>query len=355
MPTRSSGRPPGPSCCPATAGCSTGGAPTPFSCIGGARAIGQIAQHLLDAGDSRAGAWAERAGEDAYAASMYAEAATWFERAMDRCPAAASPTIRLRRAEALSRCGRTEEAEMELLDIARIARRAGDGELLARAALGVGAIGGGFEVRMLDPAQQALLAEAVEQLGAVDSALLAILMARLSIACSLDADHGERTALAERALAMARRVGEDAAIGVALGAWCDAHAGPADIDARAAASAEMLVAAQRDGDGELELLARRLALVAAFEAGDLTLVRRHADRVLVLADRLRLPQFTWYARLVEGTLAHLAGDLEAAGALAGESAALGRLAGSANAHMLAEGALIPAVGRDRAIPAGSTC
>ena len=209
------------------------------------RAVGQIARHLLDAGDSDAGTWAERAGEDAYAVSMYAESAAWFERAIERCPDGAAAPIRLRRAEALSRCGRTEEAEMEFLAVARIARAAGDGEQLARAALGVGAIGGGFEVRMLDPAQQALLAEAVDQLGDTDSALLSILMARLSIARSLDADHDERADLADRALTMARRVGDDTAIGVALGAWCDAHAGPADIDTRAAASAEMLVAARR--------------------------------------------------------------------------------------------------------------
>lgn len=316
----------------------------------GEGAVGQIAQHLLAAGDPSAGAWAERAGEAAYAASMYADAARWFARAIDRGPAGGATTLRLRRAEALSRCGRTEEAEAELLEIAALARRTGDGGLLARAALGVGSIGGGFEVRQLDPAQQALLIEAIERLGDTDSALLATLTARLSIACSLDADHEQRVDLAERALAMARRTGDDAAIGAALGAWCDAHAGPADVDARAAAAAEMLVAARRVDDAELELLALRLAFVAALEAGDVGRARRHAAAFAALADRLRLPQFTWYARLVEGTLAHLAGDLEAAAALSDRSSELGRLAGSANARMLADGALRPAVERDRGDP-----
>lgn len=316
----------------------------------GERAVGQIARHLLAAGDPDAGRWAERAGEAAYSASMYAESAAWFERAIDCCRAAPAAPLRLRRAEALSRCGRVGEAEAEFLAVARIARDDRRNDLLARAALGVGSIGGGFEVRQLDPSQQALLAEAIERLGDSESPLLAILLARLSIARSLDATHDERADLAERALEMARRTGDDAAIGVTLGAWCDAHAGPADIDARAVASAEMLVVAQRSADTEVELLARRLALVAALEAGDLGLVRRHAAAFADLADRLRLPQFMWYARLIEGMLAHLAGDLERAAALAAESAELGRRAHSANAHMLADGALAPAVDRDRGDP-----
>ncbi len=317
----------------------------------GEHAAGQIALHLSATGDPQAAVWAERAGEAAYAASMYAEAAAWFERALDPCPADTVAYRRLRRAEALSRCGRADEAEAELLDIARIARRTGDAELLGRAALGVGSLSGGFEVRQLDPAQQALLAEAIEALSdSLHDALAAQLMARLSVARSLEGDHDQRAALAERALTIARDSGDDAAIGAALGAWCDAHAGPDSVDARAIAAAEMLVAAHRCGDVELELLARRLALVAALEAGDVGLVRRNADAFETLADRLRLPQFTWYGRLVAGMLAHLEGDLDRAAELAAEAAALGRQAGSRNAQMLADGALAPAVDRERGDP-----
>jgi tetratricopeptide (TPR) repeat protein len=316
----------------------------------GERAVGQVARHLADAGDPEAPAWAARAGEAAYAASMYAEAAAWFERALDLAAAETAAPLRLRRAEALSRCGRPDEAEAELLDVARAARADSDWRLLGRAALGIGSLGGGFEVRQLDPGQQALLAEAIESLGDEDSALLVLLLARLSIARSLDGDHDDRAALADRALAIARRVGDDAAIGAALGAWCDANAGPADIDSRAMAAAEMLVSAQRCGDAELELLARRLALVAALEAGEIGFVTRHAAAFGRLADRLRLPQFTWYARLVEGMLAHLRGNLERAAELADAASQLGRQAGSANARMLADGALGPAVARDRGEP-----
>ena len=47
----------------------------------------------------------------------------------------------------------------------------GDATLLARAALGIGTLGGSFEVRMLDATQVALLEEASGRLGDRPSAL----------------------------------------------------------------------------------------------------------------------------------------------------------------------------------------
>ena len=236
--------------------------------------------------------------------------------------------------------------------MARLGRTTGDAQLLGRAALGIGSIGGGFEVRLLDAPQQALLAEAIDALGGGgdggdgDSALRSLLMARRSVAISLDAGHDERAALADEAVAMARRVGDDVALGYALGAWCDAHAGPADIDRRAVAATEMIVVATRAGDAELELLARRFAMVAALEAGEIGAVRRQVDAFAALADRIRMPEFCWYARLMEAMLAHVAGDLVEAERLVQEASELGRLAHSENARMLADGALGPIIGRD---------
>lgn len=310
---------------------------------------GQIARHLMLAGDPEASAWAVRAGESAFAASMYTESAQWFTRALEHS-SGRTPDVRLRRAEALARCGQPEEAEAEFMEIATLARQSGDAQLLARAALGVGAIAGGFEVRQLDPVQQGLLVEAIDRLTGDDSHLLAALTARLSVAMSLDGDHAERSRLADEAIAMARRVGDGATIGAALGAWCDAHAGPGDVDGRRAAATEMLLIARRLGDAELELLARRLLIVATLEAGDIGLVERHSAAFSSLADRLRAPQFTWYARLIEGMLALLHGNLERAEALALEAGDLGRQAHSANALMLADGSLLPAVHREMGRP-----
>src|SRR6185503_7044185 len=66
-----------------------------------------------------------------------------------------------------------------------------------------------------------------------------------------------------------------------------------------------------------------------------------------LADSLRQPVFQWYARVVEGMLALLHGDLDAAWELGTAGAELGRRADSDNAQMLAEGGVVAMVLRER--------
>ncbi len=313
--------------------------------IGGDRAAAAIAEHLTVAGDGTgAAAWAGRAGDAAFRAAMYADAADWYRRAAatDR-----SPDLRCRLADALSRSGGLAEADAEYMAAARDARAAGDGAVLARAALGIGTIGGGFEVRLLDATKLTLLTEALARLDETDTAMRAVLTARLSVASTLQADHGTRVELAERAVAVARRVGDHAALAYALDAWCDAHAGPDDVALRLAAANEMLTAARWAGDPELELLALRLLVVASMEDGDVGRAARHIESFGHLADALRQPHFTWYARLAEGMLALLHGDLVGAERLGREAAALGARAQSNNARMLADGALLPLVARAR--------
>jgi hypothetical protein len=131
-----------------------------------------------------------------------------------------------------------------------------------------------------------------------------VLLARLSVALTLRRS-GQRRSLADEAVAVARRAGDSAALAYALSAWCDCRAGPSDLSSRLAASEEMLGAASRSGDPELELLARRFRITALLEQGDVADATRHIEAFVLLADRLRQPQFTWFARLMEGMLAHL--------------------------------------------------
>ena len=102
---------------------------------------------------------------------------------------------------------------------------------------------------------------------------------------------------------------DDGAIAYALSAWCDAHAGPRHSQLRLEAAAEMLAAARRADDPELELLARRFQIVALMELAGVVQASRTIDAFAQLADRLRQPQFCWYARLVEGMRALLRGDV----------------------------------------------
>ena len=313
--------------------------------LSGDRAAGEIANHHDAAGDAEAAArWAERAGDRAFAAAMYAEAAEWYARART-AEAPAGSVVKL--ADALARSGLIDDANAAYAEAARQARAAGDVEALARASLGVGTLGGGFEVRLLDGEQLGLLREVLDTMDTTDSPLRATLLARLSVASTLGATHADRVALAERGLAMARRCRDDGAIAYALSAWCDAHAGPRHSQLRLEAAAEMLAAAKRADDPELELLARRFQIVALMELADVVQASRTIDAFAQLADRLRQPQFCWYARLVEGMRALLRGDVHTAFELATQAAELGRSIASRNAEMLTDGALLPIIARER--------
>lgn len=303
-----------------------------------------VAGHLLAADDPmRARRWALRAARGAADQALFGAAVEWYDRALNGVD---DDRVALERAQCLARCGRWDEAQRAFASIARHARAAADDDLYARAALEVGTLGGGFEIRVLDPAQVALLEQALEVVGP-DVELRARLLARLSVAGTLVVPQRRRVALAEEAVELARRLGHDAVLAVALGAWCDAHAGPRHAAERLVTSEEMLGAAVRSGDPELELLARRFRIVALLEQGELPRAWQEVDRFAVTADAIGQAGFTWYARLLEGTRAHFHGDLEAAEGLARRAAALGRTARSANAEMLARGSLLPMVRRDR--------
>lgn len=318
-----------------------------FEARGGAAAT--VAAHHLAAGNGAdAVRWAAEAGQAALADARYDEAAQWLDRALagaDRVGLDAL-TLRLQRADALSRSGHGDEARDAYLAVAAAARGVDD-EVFGRAALGVGALGGGFEIRLLDHAQVALLGEALDRLGAEPPALVARLRARLSVALTLQEEHVRRVALAEGAVDLARTSGDPGALVHALAAWCDAHAAPTHSADRLEVAAEMVGAALRSGDPELELLARRFRLVALMELGRAAEATVDIAAFARLADALRQPAFRWYARLEEGMLAFLHGDLDTAEALALDAAAEGRRAGSANAQMLTEGGLLASIRRER--------
>ena len=103
-----------------------------------------------------------------------------------------------------------------------------------RAALGVGTIGGGFEIRVLDVEQIALLEEALADPGAPSARAAADHGASLRRA---DARRRPRTSrrARHRRHRDRRAASDDAALVPALAAWCDAHAGPDQIDARGCA------------------------------------------------------------------------------------------------------------------------
>jgi tetratricopeptide (TPR) repeat protein len=314
---------------------------------GDVRSAGAIARHYEALGDSDATLrWARVAGDHASMMSRHDEAVRWYRLAISLNNARTAELL-VALAESLSRVGDLEEARALFGDVATEARSCGDVTLLARAALGVGSLGGSFEVRMLDSTQVALLEEALERLSVDEPEMRSLVQARLSVALTMHGERQRRLGLADEAVNIARAVGDDRTLVVALAAWCDAHAGPEDLNERLDATREQLAAATRLGDAELLLLSHRFRIVSLMERGDIQSAQAEIRSYSDVASRLQVPAFRWYAWVAQGMLALLHGDLDEAERLARLAIEDGVLAGSNNAMMLAKGALLASIFRER--------
>ena len=276
------------------------------------------------------------AGDEALGMLAYEQAARLYERALrclDLAPGAHDRAdLLLRAGGALSVAGHQARAREAYVAAAGEARRSGDVEGFARAALAVGSREG-FEVTLFDEEQQALLTEAIALVGG-HPALRAQLVARLSVARSLAEPEERRRAAAEEALALARDAGDGAAVCDALAATCDAAAGPEDAERRVDLARELVAVAIRYDDVRRELLGRRLLVVAHLERGDVAAADAEIERYAVTAARLRSPLYSWYVPLWRGMRAAMAGDAEASRRGIDQAEAVGREAGSGNAEML---------------------
>ncbi|MEU4089539.1 ATP-binding protein [Streptomyces aureus] len=234
--------------------------------------------------------------------------------------------------------GDWEKSRAALLRAASLARRAGRPDLLARAALGLGTGPVGFEVDTADREQADLLSEARSALAGdpAHAALRAAVTARLSLAAGFLEPDEHRVALAQEAVAAAREAEDPAALGPALAALCDARSGPDHCRERLDRSREIIDGARARRDLPLELLGRRLRLVALMETGEFAGADAEAAAYDTAARPLRQPLYAWYVPLWRGTRALMEGRYADCAAALDEVEALGGAAGSPNAALLAE-------------------
>lgn len=324
--------------------------------------VRELHRRIADALEDRPGSTAAEVADHAFCAAEYADPVKTLRR-LDRAAREASrmcawedsavacarslqvvrrsgvgdrAELLLRLGEARMRAGDWPEAVAAYQDAAAEARRCGDARLLARAALGLGSGLGGFEVRLHDHAQLDLLREARDALESDHPDLLAWVLARLSVALSLEGDLEERAALTDEAVALARSLGARRPLAYALASRCDVFSGPAHREQRLVDAGEVVALAEAEGDRELELLGRRLLVVALLESGDLAGVDAERERFARAADRLRQPLFGWYVHLWEAMRRILEDDLEGAAVATDRAAAVGRRAHSGNAEILVQ-------------------
>ena len=157
--------------------------------------------------DPRRGAGAgaaslRRGGADAGPRPRRGDRRGWRARRCRRRLLLALGEARIRRGDAVA-------GKEDCRAVAVLARSMGDAELGARAAL---TYGGVFRFGVVDPVLVGMLEESLELLPPGDSALRARLMARLAAALQPSPTSAEPVALAREAIAIARRLGDAAAL-----------------------------------------------------------------------------------------------------------------------------------------------
>jgi hypothetical protein len=233
--------------------------------------------HLHGAGhESAADAvrWARRGAEAARQASAFDESVRLLLHAVEvhdsfhltgRDPDAIACELRLELADAHDFAGHFAARDTRYLEAAVVARRLDRTDLLARAALG---FGGRLPAAPLsNPTGCELLEETLERLPGTDSALRALVLARLAHLRYYDAPHARRRTMADAAVAMARRLDDPTTLARALLSRCFALDGPDDVDDCLSTGTEVIEIGERTDDPDLILQGMRLRISALLAIG----------------------------------------------------------------------------------------
>ncbi len=219
-----------------------------------------------------------------------------------------------------------------LLDAAREAIRLGDVERLVAACL---ANDRGFysAVGSTDKEKVETLETALRLLAAdhPDRALvLATLCSELTHGSSLE----RRQALAEEAIAIVERSGDDAVVVRVLNHLFIPLQVPALLDLIQARTMDGLVRAERVGDPVLKFWAATWRAESAARGGDLTEMERCMALQATMAEELDQPVFTWNCLFVRSLRAQIAGDTDLAEQLATEALSIGSEGGQPDAALI---------------------
>lgn len=312
--------------------------------------VAELAHHFFVAANAgeltRAIDYSVRAGERALELVAYEEACGHFERALqayglqERADVPRRCDLLLALGAAQSRAGDTRSARETLMRAAGLARKLRSPERLARAALGYGAGMGGFEFGRVDETLVALLQEARDALGdggaagPDDSAPLARVLGRLATELYFSDRTVERTELSEQAVAMARRLGDRAALGATLSARFLTLWGPENTEQRLQIASDVVALGEEVRDRELVLRGHVWRIVTLMELGDWVSADIELAVHARLADELRDPLHLWYVPLFRATRALLDGRLADAEHFAGEAFGVGRGTQAQNAAQL---------------------
>jgi hypothetical protein len=282
--------------------------------------LAELVHHLFaaspDQGDDRSIAWARRAAAQAASRLAFEDAVGFLDRAL----AALAPErdaerfeLELELAAALFGAGQVKRGREICVQAAALARRLGEPERLARAALAYGDV---YVFASVDATLIGLLQESLAALADVDSPLRARLLGRLAAAQQPAPDPQVPMAIAREAIAMARRVAEPATHLSVLQAGISALLYFGDPAERIPLGREFLELAARLGDRARVWLAHLRLAVDYLEIGDAARADASIDTLEHLAREIGLPRFLWQAAAARSMRRMMQGDFAASEALA---------------------------------------
>ena len=293
--------------------------------------LAEVAHHLLEAapgGDvDRAVEFAERAAERAYGKVAHEQAVKHLERALEASDSSARPDSRrrlrllLELGEARTRAGRFAAAREALDEAADLAQGLGDDGAFVAATLGMATVAeaGGVDERVL-----ALIRRSLEKVGEEDGVERSRLLTGLAQELYWQDPTGEAKAALDEAIEIARRVGDEPTLALALSRrQFDLTANARE---RIELADELLELAERAGADEMVVRSHAYRINNLLMLGDVAGVDRELEVYTRLAEKLRQPQHLWHIPLIRGMRATMDGRFEDAERLADEALAGGRRA-----------------------------
>jgi DNA-binding CsgD family transcriptional regulator/tetratricopeptide (TPR) repeat protein len=277
----------------------------------GTAAANEVARHRLrcavDAGSRRHAVAACRDAAAAAACGLdFADAARWYTRALELAvdePAERADLL-LGRAEAAYRDGGIDAALADCAEVVGLAERLGRAELAAGAAVVVRGVGGPVATTVVG-----LCERARALLGAAESAAHARVLANHAIVLAELGRVAEADALSRRAMAMADRDGEPAALVAAIHARHELLDVLLDIDEAHGLADRMVALARASERPDAELWGRVWRIEAGFAVGDLPAVEAELTELAALADRLGWPIVRWHLHRARAARAFITGRL----------------------------------------------
>jgi predicted ATPase/DNA-binding CsgD family transcriptional regulator len=280
--------------------------------------LADLAHHFRASGMAadleRAVDYTTRAGQSADAALAFEDAINLFQNALDilDTTGAGDPERRcgllLLLGDAQRKANDYRQALNSLRAAAEIARKEPMPVLLADIAYTYADAAWRHDAQ-LEARSGEMLEQALERLPAAEARRRIKLMGSLARDRLHTARLDESKALSAQAIAMARRLGDQAALATSLGGLADFPWYPHEAEQMLAEAAEIAEMGERANDLEVALRGhfRRTALL--LELGDAPASVAAADRMSAINARLRQPHFLLFELGVKATIALMRGDL----------------------------------------------